>query len=269
MPLFVSKHGPKAGLIVLQEWWGVNEQVAELLFTLRRLLIMLKFHTVQSFLQIKQTAADLAKASAVRVAVPDLYRSKIAYEVSFVSTSRSAQSCGLPQVSALSRVRPGHLRTASACARGSRAACGPTLPRESRRRILLPPARARVSLSLLLPPSPVLPSPPLVTSAADLRSPARRAEISRGDHPCSTPLARAGGGGKPPDERAGLGRGGGGCPGRGRVAQGPGEAPGAECGREKEISEGNDERESDQKGSGKGGMGRGVECGRERDLRRE
>lgn len=39
----------------LQEWWGVNEQV-------------------------KETAANIAAACGVRVVVPDLYRSKIAYE---------------------------------------------------------------------------------------------------------------------------------------------------------------------------------------------
>ena len=56
VPAYVSASGPKAGLIVLQEWWGVNEQV-------------------------KQTATEMAKECGVRVAVPDLYRSKIAYEV--------------------------------------------------------------------------------------------------------------------------------------------------------------------------------------------
>jgi hypothetical protein len=38
--------------------------------------------TVVNHVQVKKTAADLAKACGVRVAVPDLYRSKVAYEVS-------------------------------------------------------------------------------------------------------------------------------------------------------------------------------------------
>jgi hypothetical protein len=45
------------GIVVIQEWWGVNDQ-------------------------IKQTAADIGEACNGRVAVPDLYRSKIAYEAS-------------------------------------------------------------------------------------------------------------------------------------------------------------------------------------------
>mmetsp|Transcript_12681 Transcript_12681/g.35063 ORF Transcript_12681/g.35063 Transcript_12681/m.35063 type:complete len:237 (-) Transcript_12681:130-840(-) len=55
VPVYASPAGSKVGLIVVQEWWGVNDQ-------------------------IKQTALDLGKASGVRVAIPDLYRSKIAYE---------------------------------------------------------------------------------------------------------------------------------------------------------------------------------------------
>ena len=55
VPAFATPAGPKAGLVVLQEWWGVNEQ-------------------------IKTTATDMAAACGVRVAIPDLYRSKIAYE---------------------------------------------------------------------------------------------------------------------------------------------------------------------------------------------
>lgn len=53
--------------MVLQEWWGVNEQV-------------------------KATATDISKECGVRVAIPDLYRSKIAYEVRRREPSRVA-SC--------------------------------------------------------------------------------------------------------------------------------------------------------------------------------
>ena len=53
---FAPGQPEKQGLVVLQEWWGVNEQV-------------------------KATATDISKECSVRVAIPDLYRSKIAYEV--------------------------------------------------------------------------------------------------------------------------------------------------------------------------------------------
>jgi len=44
-----------AGIVVIQEWWGVNEQ-------------------------IKATASNIASACGARVCIPDLYRSKVAYE---------------------------------------------------------------------------------------------------------------------------------------------------------------------------------------------
>jgi carboxymethylenebutenolidase len=55
VPAYATPAGPKQGLVVLQEWWGVNDQV-------------------------KTTATDIAKLCGVRVAIPDLYRTKIAYE---------------------------------------------------------------------------------------------------------------------------------------------------------------------------------------------
>jgi len=55
VPAYASASGPKGGLIVLQEWWGINDQ-------------------------IKATATDIAAKCGVRVVIPDLYRSKVAYE---------------------------------------------------------------------------------------------------------------------------------------------------------------------------------------------
>jgi len=55
VPAFVSENGPKAGLVVIQEWWGVNDQV-------------------------KKTASDIAVATGCQIVVPDLYRSKVCYE---------------------------------------------------------------------------------------------------------------------------------------------------------------------------------------------
>eukprot|EP00277_Geminigera_cryophila_P013828 CAMPEP_0179436094 /NCGR_PEP_ID=MMETSP0799-20121207/20110_1 /TAXON_ID=46947 /ORGANISM="Geminigera cryophila, Strain CCMP2564" /LENGTH=235 /DNA_ID=CAMNT_0021215933 /DNA_START=42 /DNA_END=749 /DNA_ORIENTATION=+ len=55
VPAYATAAGPTQGLVVLQEWWGVNEQV-------------------------KITATNIAQECGVRVAIPDLYRTKIAYE---------------------------------------------------------------------------------------------------------------------------------------------------------------------------------------------
>jgi len=56
VPAYTSPAIPGgAGIVVIQEWWGVNDQV-------------------------KTTAGDIAIACNARVAVPDLYRGKIAYE---------------------------------------------------------------------------------------------------------------------------------------------------------------------------------------------
>eukprot|EP00282_Hemiselmis_andersenii_P019469 CAMPEP_0172031588 /NCGR_PEP_ID=MMETSP1041-20130122/19389_1 /TAXON_ID=464988 /ORGANISM="Hemiselmis andersenii, Strain CCMP439" /LENGTH=277 /DNA_ID=CAMNT_0012688117 /DNA_START=47 /DNA_END=880 /DNA_ORIENTATION=+ len=55
VPALATPPGPKGGLVVLQEWWGINDQV-------------------------KKTATDMAVATGCRVIVPDLFRSKQAYE---------------------------------------------------------------------------------------------------------------------------------------------------------------------------------------------
>ncbi|RKP21146.1 dienelactone hydrolase, partial [Rozella allomycis CSF55] len=53
-PGYMTGQGSKTGLIVIQEWWGVNDQ-------------------------IKQTAEKFAAASPMLVLIPDLYRGQVAF----------------------------------------------------------------------------------------------------------------------------------------------------------------------------------------------
>ena len=54
VPGLVTPRASPGGLVVIQEWWGVNDQV-------------------------KTTALKIAEATGCRVAVPDLYRSKVGH----------------------------------------------------------------------------------------------------------------------------------------------------------------------------------------------
>jgi len=54
VPGFATVSSSKGGLVVLQEWWGINEQ-------------------------IKKSALRIAGATGCQVVIPDLYRNKVRF----------------------------------------------------------------------------------------------------------------------------------------------------------------------------------------------